>query len=64
MATSNPEQYFIPPTVNVPNSPLPALIYRNVLPAPPDRETAKVLCEANNWEKRVRLRFHLLLLPF
>ncbi|KAH8730025.1 hypothetical protein GQ44DRAFT_473261 [Phaeosphaeriaceae sp. PMI808] len=52
MMTAEPEQYPLPPTTNVPNSPLPALIYRNVLPSPCDSESAKELCEANGWEKR------------
>jgi uncharacterized protein YjlB len=31
MASTNPETYYLPPTVHVPNSPLPTLVYRNVL---------------------------------
>ncbi|KAF2035321.1 hypothetical protein EK21DRAFT_106862 [Setomelanomma holmii] len=52
MPISDPEQYPLPPTTNVPNNSLPALVYRNVLPAPHDSETAKKLCEGNHWEKR------------
>jgi uncharacterized protein YjlB len=53
MTVSDPEQYPLPPTTNVPNNPLPALVYRNVLPTPHDSESAKQLCEGNGWEKRV-----------
>lgn len=49
----DPETYFLPYGKIVPNNPLPALIYRNVLPQPLDRDSAKVLCEGNHWEKRV-----------
>jgi uncharacterized protein YjlB len=53
MTVTDPEQYPLPPTTNVPNNPLPALVYRNVLPTPHDRESAKELCESHGWEKRV-----------
>ncbi|KAF2123429.1 hypothetical protein P153DRAFT_391522 [Dothidotthia symphoricarpi CBS 119687] len=52
MATTWPEQYTLPKTTNVPNSILPALIYRNVLPASINSELAKQFCENNDWEKR------------
>jgi hypothetical protein len=58
MTATYPEQYPLEPTINVPNNPLPALVYRNVLPAPLDSESAKQLCESHGWEKRVS--FHLL----
>ncbi|PSN60161.1 hypothetical protein BS50DRAFT_210709 [Corynespora cassiicola Philippines] len=47
-----PEQYHLRRTTNVPNNPLPALIYRDVLPKSLDPEQIKDLCEANGWEKR------------
>ena len=53
MTVMDPEQYPLPPTNNVPNNPLPALVYRNVLPTPSTSETAKQLCESHGWEKRV-----------
>jgi uncharacterized protein YjlB len=53
MTVADPEQYPLRPTTNVPNNPLPALVYRNVLPAPLDSESAKQLCESHGWEKRV-----------
>ncbi|KAI8933129.1 hypothetical protein NX059_009770 [Plenodomus lindquistii] len=52
MALSWPEQYSLPKTTHVPNSDLPALIYRNVLPRPVDSDVTKRLCESNGWEKR------------
>jgi uncharacterized protein YjlB len=54
MAVKEPEQYPLPPTTNVPNNPLPALVYRNVLPTPHSAQSAQHLGEANGWEKRVR----------
>lgn len=54
MVTKDPEQYWLSPTINVPNSPLPALVYRNVLPAPLESQSATDLCDGNGWEKRVR----------
>ncbi|KAF2820159.1 hypothetical protein CC86DRAFT_117738 [Ophiobolus disseminans] len=52
MAHAWPEQYPLAQTLNVPNSNLPALIYRNVLPRPLGPELAKQLCEKNGWERR------------
>lgn len=49
----NPEAYYIGQGELVPNNPLPALVYRNVLPRPISRESAQALCEGNQWEKRV-----------
>jgi uncharacterized protein YjlB len=49
---SPPETYFITKsTPHVPNSPLPVLVYRSVLPANP---TSEIICgavEPNNWMK-------------
>jgi uncharacterized protein YjlB len=55
MTSTDPEQYPLPPTTNVPNNPLPALVYRNVLPTPHDSKSAQELCESHGWEKRVSL---------
>ncbi|KAH4067028.1 hypothetical protein HBH70_067570 [Parastagonospora nodorum] len=52
MTITDPEQYPLPPTNNVPNNPLPALVYRNVLPTPYTSESAKQFCESHGWEKR------------
>ena len=48
-----PEAYYIAKGELVPNNPLPALVYRNVLPSPVSAEAAQSLCEGNHWEKRV-----------
>ena len=53
MMVKQPEKFFLPAIKNVPNSDLPALVYRNVLPRPFSSEQAKQLCEKNGWEKRV-----------
>ncbi|KIM93785.1 hypothetical protein OIDMADRAFT_61419 [Oidiodendron maius Zn] len=50
--TSSPEQYHLKPTPHVPNSDLPVLVYRNVLPKPYEEDSASHFLEANNWEKR------------
>ncbi|KAH7085196.1 hypothetical protein BKA63DRAFT_13130 [Paraphoma chrysanthemicola] len=52
MTVTDPEQYPLPPTTHVPNNPLPALVYRNVLPTPHNSDSATRLCEGNSWEKR------------
>ncbi|KXL42749.1 hypothetical protein M433DRAFT_156553 [Acidomyces richmondensis BFW] len=46
-----PEIYYAKPTSYVPNSPLPILIYRNVLPSDLSLETVTAALEANNWIK-------------
>ncbi|KAL1972593.1 hypothetical protein VTN31DRAFT_7007 [Thermomyces dupontii] len=51
MATE-PEIYYCGPTRFVPNSRLPILIYRNVLPQPITEETTGEFLEKNNWVKR------------
>lgn len=48
-----PEEYYLKPTPYVPNSDLPVLVYRNVLPSPHDEDSATDFLEANSWEKRV-----------
>ncbi|KAH6972347.1 hypothetical protein BKA56DRAFT_635379 [Ilyonectria sp. MPI-CAGE-AT-0026] len=45
----NPEIYRFSQTPFVPNSRLPVLIYRNVLPQPHQEETAKQFLENNQW---------------
>ncbi|KAK4989423.1 hypothetical protein LTR66_007073 [Elasticomyces elasticus] len=50
-AQYQPERYFVTPTPHVPNSPLPVLLYRNVLPSDPTAETAQKTIEKNKWLK-------------
>ncbi|KAF1953103.1 hypothetical protein CC80DRAFT_537866 [Byssothecium circinans] len=47
-----PEVYSLPRGELVPNSRLPVLVYRHVLPQPWNAETAREFCEANHWQKR------------
>ena len=42
--------YWTKPTVYCPNSKLPVLVYRNVLPEDLTAESARQLVEANNWD--------------
>ncbi|KAH8663444.1 hypothetical protein BGZ60DRAFT_411325 [Tricladium varicosporioides] len=53
-ATKNivPEEYYLKPTPYVPNSDLPVLVYRNVLPKPHEEDSTTKFLEGNNWEKR------------
>lgn len=47
-----PEQHFIKkPTLHVPNSQLPVLIYRSALPPNPDVTSTCAIIEPNNWIK-------------
>ncbi|KAL4767068.1 hypothetical protein BDW60DRAFT_227067 [Aspergillus nidulans var. acristatus] len=46
------DTYFLPPTPYAPNSQLPVLHYRNVLPSHPSEETVTQFLTANQWEKR------------
>lgn len=48
-----PEQYLINANTHAPNSKLPVLVYRCVLPHPPTENTATVFLERNEWEKKV-----------
>jgi len=55
MSTPNIEAIYLKPTMNVPNSKFPVLIYRSVLPtsaSPPsvDLNTIKALFTQNDWE--------------
>ncbi|WPG98621.1 Hypothetical protein R9X50_00141400 [Acrodontium crateriforme] len=50
--SSNPEVYWTPPSVYAPNSLLPVLVYRNVVPADQGQDAIQKLIEANHWEKR------------
>lgn len=45
----DPETYTLNPTGHVPNSALPVLVYRDVLPQPYDQITAKDALEKNEW---------------
>lgn len=47
-----PEQHFIPPNKHSPNSVLPVLIYRHVLPLPLSQERTTSFLEANGWVKQ------------
>lgn len=49
MAPSSPETYYFTPTPHVPNSPLPVLIYRAVLPTNPDPASTRETIEPNRW---------------
>lgn len=40
-----PEAYYLPPTRYVPNSPLPLLVYRDVLPKPVTVESSQRFIE-------------------
>jgi uncharacterized protein YjlB len=44
-----PEIYHFSPTSHVPNSRLPVLIYREVLPSPPSAASARDALEKNHW---------------
>lgn len=46
--------YFLRPTRDAPNNPLPVLHYQNVLPKPLTEDSAKDFLTANKWEHRVR----------
>jgi len=47
---STPECYYLKKsTAHVPNSPLPVLVYRNVLPSEPTAETTRDAIEPNDW---------------
>lgn len=50
---SQVECFFVPPTKDVPNSRLPILVYRGVLPHPKTENTATQFLTRNRWEKRV-----------
>lgn len=48
------EQLPLQPTAYVPNSPLPVLVYRDVLPSPRDEgSVTQFLTRHNTWEKGV-----------
>ncbi|KIW54354.1 hypothetical protein PV05_06718 [Exophiala xenobiotica] len=47
-----PEQYRIPPNEYAPNSRLPVLIYRDVLPLPLSEDSTTAFLESHGWEKR------------
>ncbi|OHE98471.1 hypothetical protein CORC01_06262 [Colletotrichum orchidophilum] len=46
------ECYLLSPTTDAPNSPLPVIHYRNVLPEPRDEDTVTEFLTRNRWEKR------------
>ncbi|KAF2091216.1 hypothetical protein K490DRAFT_54110 [Saccharata proteae CBS 121410] len=49
MPPAAPETYHFSPTPHVPNSTLPVLLYRNVLPHPPDAASVQAFIEPNRW---------------
>ncbi len=48
---AHPESYFFEQTEFAPNSKLPVLVYRGVLPIPYDEETTTQHVEKNSWLK-------------
>ena len=51
-----PETYTILSTAHVPNSPLPYLVYRNVLPKPYEVEAiTEFIHSKSGWRRRVKL---------
>lgn len=48
------ECYLLAPTNDVPNSQLPVILYRDVLPEPRNEETTTKFLTAYGWEKRVQ----------
>ncbi|KAK7227982.1 hypothetical protein V2G26_000152 [Clonostachys chloroleuca] len=46
---TQPEAFFFKPTNYVPNSQLPVLLYRKVLPFPLQENSVKAFLESNNW---------------
>ncbi|EEH38333.2 hypothetical protein PAAG_01254 [Paracoccidioides lutzii Pb01] len=46
------ERFYLQPTTFSPNSPLPVLVYRNVLPQPHSESATTEFLEGNNWERR------------
>jgi uncharacterized protein YjlB len=53
MMSSSVECYLVPRTEDAPNSRLPILVYRDVLPHPRTEETATQFLTTHHWEKRV-----------
>jgi uncharacterized protein YjlB len=50
MVSSPPETYYVTqPTLHVPNSPLPVLVYRSALPSNPTAASIRELLEPNDW---------------
>ncbi|OJI97479.1 hypothetical protein ASPVEDRAFT_49477 [Aspergillus versicolor CBS 583.65] len=47
-----PEQYTLPSTAHVPNSPMPVLVYRNVLPMPRTMEVTQEFIESHGWSRQ------------
>lgn len=47
-----PEEYRIPQNEYAPNSRLPVLIYRDVLPLPLSEDKTTEFLESHDWEKR------------
>lgn len=56
MAIPQVEKFYLQPTVHSPNSPLPVLLYRAILPQPYTEESTSDFLQAHDWEKRVSSR--------
>lgn len=54
-----PEQYTLPSTAHVPNSPMPVLVYRNVLPMPRTMEIAQEFIESHGWSRQVGFALYI-----
>jgi len=54
-----PEIFYLETTPFVPNSRLPVLLYRHVLPQPLDISSAQTFLEANQWIKGVSGIYYL-----
>ncbi|KAI1045077.1 hypothetical protein LB505_009397 [Fusarium chuoi] len=52
MMSSSVECYLVPRTEDAPNSRLPILVYRDVLPQPRTEETVTRFLTTHRWEKR------------
>jgi uncharacterized protein YjlB len=59
----NPECHILPATKYVPNSPLPLLIYRDVLPKPITTKSCQEMIESHGWTRQVScvLSFNVLI---
>ncbi|VUC34752.1 unnamed protein product [Clonostachys rosea] len=50
-----PECYYLAPTKHVPNSPLPLLVYRDVLPKPITAESCQEMVEGHGWTRQSKI---------
>ncbi|KAF9891231.1 hypothetical protein FE257_004795 [Aspergillus nanangensis] len=61
LTVPEPEHYVLPPTDHVPNSPMPILIYRNILPSPRTETTVQTFIEKHGWSRKVGTSMILLI---